>query len=151
MNLYLKMLFFSYTCFRQKRDIKHISHFKMFKEYVSTSMKINNVTTRKYYTTILSKDCMSLILQVKYFHVACTSWGKLKWNIQALYNTFRSCRDPTLKKRVRYRCTDLNWYIYIYYRLIIRCSIKISNLVSTTRFWNKHHQVRSISKDWKGK
>jgi N-acyl-D-aspartate/D-glutamate deacylase len=21
----------------------------------------------------------------------------------------------------------------------------------TTRFWNKHHQVRSISKDWKGK
>ena len=39
----------------------------------STSMKINNGTTRKYYTTILSKDCMSLILQVKYFHVACTS------------------------------------------------------------------------------
>jgi hypothetical protein len=45
------------------------------------SMKINNVTTRKYYATILFKDCMSLILQVKYFHVACTSWDKLKWNI----------------------------------------------------------------------
>jgi hypothetical protein len=32
----------------------------------STSMKIINATTRKYDTTILSKDCMSLILQVKY-------------------------------------------------------------------------------------
>jgi predicted patatin/cPLA2 family phospholipase len=46
-----------------------------------------------------------LILQVKYFHVACTSWDKLKWNIQALYNTFRSCRNSTLKKQVSYRCT----------------------------------------------
>jgi hypothetical protein len=34
---------------------------------------------------------MSLTLQVKYSHVACTSWGKLKWYIQASYNTFRSC------------------------------------------------------------
>ena len=40
----------------------------------STSMKINNGTARKYYTTILSKDCMSLILQVKYFNVSCTSF-----------------------------------------------------------------------------
>ena len=46
----------------------------MFKErWFFTGMKINNATIRKYYTTILSKDCMSLILQVKYFHVACTS------------------------------------------------------------------------------
>jgi hypothetical protein len=45
----------------------------------STSIKIFNVTTRKYYTTILSKACMSLTLQVKYSHVGCTSWGKLKW------------------------------------------------------------------------
>jgi hypothetical protein len=58
-----------------------------------TGMKINNATIRKYYTTILSKDCMSLILQAKYFHVACTSWDTLKWNIQALCNTFRSCRN----------------------------------------------------------
>ena len=36
-------------------------------------MNIINVITRKYYTTILSKDCMCLIIQVKYFHVACTS------------------------------------------------------------------------------
>jgi hypothetical protein len=48
-------------------------------EMFSTSIKIFNVTTRKYYTTILSKACMSLTLQVKYSHVGCTSWGKLKW------------------------------------------------------------------------
>ena len=37
-------------------------------------MKINKGIARKYYTTILSRDCMSLILQVKYFHVSCTSF-----------------------------------------------------------------------------
>ena len=29
--------------------------------------------------------------------------------------------------------------------------IQISNLVRTTRFWNKTHQVGSLSKDWKTK
>jgi len=29
--------------------------------------------------------------------------------------------------------------------------IVLSNLVCTTRFWNKLHQVRSKSKDWKAK
>jgi hypothetical protein len=62
----------------------------MFKERCFfTGMKINNATIRKYYTTILSKDCMSLILQAKYFHVACTSWDTLKWNIQALCNILK--------------------------------------------------------------
>jgi hypothetical protein len=44
--------------------------------YFSTSMKINNVTTRKYYTTILSKDCMSWIYKLN----SCTSWGTTQWS-----------------------------------------------------------------------
>jgi hypothetical protein len=40
-----------------------------------------------------------------------------------------------------YRCLKRKQH----YCLIIRCSINILNVVLTTRFWNKHHQVRSIS------